>query len=234
MSTRKDTLVASPLFIAPSQAGTDSAKPVTSAWSIIISLSLFLTTAMGIYWWSENQFEYLPKRLGEVVPGKIYRSGQLTSPMLSKTVSKHGITTIVDLQLNDLQDELIQGEVKFAAEHGLRHFRFGLGGDGTGDVDRYVDAVEILIQCARKNEPVLVHCAAGAQRTGGVVACYRLLEEGADPDAVIAEMKKYDWRPEEDQELVDYLNQNLPYIADQLVARGTLAERPAEIPRLEY
>jgi protein tyrosine/serine phosphatase len=187
-----------------------------------------------VSWWSLHKYEHVPKRWGVVVPGKIYRSGQLTARMLRKSVAKHGITTIVDLQLNDLQDELLQGEVKYASEHGIRHFRFGLGGDGTGDVDHYVDAVDTVIQCARNNDPVLVHCAAGTQRTGGIVACYRLLEEGADPSAVVSELKDYEWNPNGDHELVDYLNEHLPYIAEQLAARGTLAERPAVIPRLEY
>lgn len=188
----------------------------------------------ALSWWSAYKYEYLPKRWGVVVPGKIYRSGQLTAPMLRKSLSKYRITTIVDLQLNDLQDELLQGEVDYAAKNGIRHFRFGLGGDGTGDVDRYVDAVDVVIQCARASQPVLVHCAAGTQRTGGVVACYRLLEEGADPKTVVLELKEYEWNPEGDQELVDYLNANLPYIAEKLVERGTLAKMPNEIPHLGY
>jgi protein tyrosine/serine phosphatase len=200
----------------------------------MLPVSLLLATGAGIFWWSEHKYDFIPKRLGEVVPGRVYRSGQLTPKMLDSTVRKHNISTIVDLQLNDLTDEMLQGEVQYAAANGLRHFRFGLAGDGTGDVNRYVDAVDTVIQCARTSDPVLVHCAAGTQRTGGVVACYRLLEEGADPDVVVAELKKYDWNAEEDQELVDYLNEHVPYIADQLVARGTLEKRSAELPRLDY
>jgi hypothetical protein len=64
------------------------------------------------------------------------------------------------------------------------------------------------------------------------VACYRLLVEGADPNAVMEELKEYEWEPEGDQELVDYLNKNLPYIAEQLVKRGSLDRVPDSIPRL--
>jgi protein tyrosine/serine phosphatase len=224
----------------PSSTDRPATGTATDSQSLFLSGNLFFLAVLlsfvagGLSWWSQHKYEYLPKRWGVVVPGKIYRSGQLTPRMLRKTVEKHGITTIVDLQLNDLEDELVQGEVRYAAEQGIRHFRFGLGGDGTGDVDRYVNAVDVVIQCARKNDPVLVHCAAGTQRTGGIVACYRILEESADASAVVSELKEYEWNAEDDRELVDYLNQHLPYIAEQLVARGTLAERPAEIPRLEY
>ncbi len=214
-------------------SATPTLKPKSPKLAHIVLVVLaVLMVAGGISWWSRNKYEYVPKRFGVVVPGKIYRSGQLTERMLRKTLPKHGVTTIVDLQLNDFQDELLQGEMRFAAENGIRHFRFGLGGDGTGDVDRYVDAVATLIECERTNQPVLVHCAAGTQRTGGTVACYRLLVEGADPEAVVAELKEYEWEPEGDQELVDYLNANLPYIAEQLVKRGSLDRVPDNIPRL--
>jgi protein tyrosine/serine phosphatase len=188
--------------------------------------------AYGIFWWSEHKYEYIPKRWGVVVPGKIFRSGQLTPEIMKKTLTEHGITTIIDLQLNDLVDEHLQAEVRYAQEHGLRHYRFGLGGDGTGDVARYVDAVAMLVECVRDNRPVLVHCAAGTQRTGGVVACYRLLIEGADPQEVTQELKDYDWNPEGDWELSEYINSNLPYIAEQLVERGALDRVPAVNPRL--
>ncbi len=184
------------------------------------------------YWWSLNKYEYIPKRWGVVVPGKIYRSGQLTPRVLDRQVRKHGITTIIDLQLNDIHDPNQQAEIRYAAEHHLKHVRFPLGGDGTGELTSYAGAVSLLIECERRNEPVLVHCAAGTQRTGGVVACYRLLVENADPREVIAELKAYEWKPQGDAVLLGYLNDRLPQLASVLVERGSLAEIPASIPHL--
>ena len=197
-----------------------------------VVLPMLSASTAAILWWSEHKYEYIPKRWGIVVPGLIYRSGQLTPELLGQTLEEHGITTIIDLQLNDLEDPHLQWEMQYAAARRLRHFRFGLGGDGTGDVDRYVDAVAVLIECVRENQPVLVHCAAGTQRTGGVVACYRLLAEEAEPQEVYRELKKYDWEPGDDGEVVDYLNTHLSTIAKRLVERGVLAQVPAEIPQL--
>jgi len=78
----------------------------------------------------------------------------------------------------------------------------------------------------------LVHCAAGTQRTGGVVACYRLLFENANPDDVVEELKHYEWDPKGDMELIHYLNTHLPEIARRLAERGVLDRIPPRIPKL--
>lgn len=199
----------------------------------LLTVAMVSCLGYGIFWWKEHRYEYFPKRWGVVVPGEIYRSGQLTPQMLDKMLTKHGIHTVIDMQLNDVRDPIQQAEVQYAAEHGLAHHRFGLAGDGTGDVNSYVGALTTIIQCQKAGEPVLVHCAAGSQRTGGVVAFYRLLFEKAEPQAVWAELEEYDWNVKEDYELLNYINKNLPYIAQQMVDRGLLEQVPSPMPRLQ-
>ncbi|MCA9071385.1 MAG: dual specificity protein phosphatase family protein [Planctomycetaceae bacterium] len=199
----------------------------------LLTIGMLAGTVSGIFWWKEHRYEYFPKRWGVVVPGEIYRSGQLTPQMLDKMLKKHSIHTVIDMQLNDLHDGNQQAEVQYVAEHGWTHHRFGLAGDGTGDVSSYVGALTTIVQCQKAGEPVLVHCAAGSQRTGGVVAFYRLLFEKADPKDVWAEMEHYDWNVVEDWELLEYINTNLPQIAQQLVERGVLDRVPSPLPRLE-
>ena len=70
------------------------------AVSMLVSI-----VAAGIVWWCEHKYEYIPKRWGVVVPGKIFRSGQLTPQMLGKTLTQHGITTIIDLQLKVIEQD---------------------------------------------------------------------------------------------------------------------------------
>jgi protein tyrosine/serine phosphatase len=50
------------------------------------------------------------------------------------------------------------------------------------EVDR---ALAVLLDPARR--PVLVHCAHGEERTGAVIAAYRVVAEGWDPAAAEAE-----------------------------------------------
>ncbi len=222
--------------VAPTDSPRTNAKsdqPKKRAWSRMLLGTFLVAAAAGGYWWSLHKYEYTAKRFGVVVPEKIYRSGQLTPQMLGETLSEHGITTLIDLQLNDIHDQHQQTEIQYAKQYGLRHFRFPLAGDGTGDVKSYVEAVSMLIQCERENQPVLVHCAAGTQRTGGIVACYRLLIEQADPQSVVDELREYQWTPSEGTELPEYINTHLPYIANQLVERGLLDRVPSPMPMLE-
>lgn len=203
---------------------------------IVLGLLLFVAgvaTGMGIHWWCVYKYDYIAKRWGVVVPGIIYRSGQLTPAMLKEKVEAHEIATIMDFQLYDIRDSNQQAEIVYANQQGLRHRRFPLGGDGTGEVKNYVDALALLAECAKKKQPVLVHCAAGTQRTGGIIACYRLLLEKADPEEVVEELKQYEWDPNGDMELIHYLNTHLPEIARRLAERGVLDRIPPKIPKLE-
>ena len=104
-------------------------------------------------------------------------------------------------------------------ELGIEHARYPLHGNGTGNVENYAKAVERLARAAEGGETTLVHCEFGSQRTGGVVAAYRVLVEGKTPDEAMREMRRYDWHPRKHFSVTDYLNENLPEIADWLAGK---------------
>ena len=114
----------------------------------------------------------------------------------------------------------------------LEHYRYQLGGDGTGDIARYADAIETIAKCRAEGKPVLVHCAAGSQRTGGVVASFRVLVLKQDPKDAVAEMARYDWDPVEDVDLLAFVNGHMPKLAEMLVERGVIEEVPNPLPLL--
>jgi protein tyrosine/serine phosphatase len=84
----------------------------------------------------------------------------------------------------------------------------------------------------REGKPVLVHCAAGAQRTGGVVALYRLLVQGKSPEFAFAEMQKYKYDPRRSPKLLEYVNSHIGEIAEDLVRDGTIERVPDPLPQL--
>jgi hypothetical protein len=100
---------------------------------------------------------------------------------------------------------------------------------GTGDPQNYVAALAAIHEAEQEGKPVLVHCHAGSQRTGGVVACYRVLFQGRSAEEAVAEMERFAWHRGRDDILLAYLNEHLPEIVQGLTDRG-LIKKPTELP----
>jgi protein tyrosine/serine phosphatase len=187
----------------------------------------------GVWFWDGVvKDRVIPKRWAVVEEGRIYRSGQLSAALVKKMLQRHGIQVIVSLNGAAPQDRDQQAEQKAAEELGVELLRFPLRGDGTGDVGHYTQAVAAVAEARRQGKPVLVHCAAGAQRTGGVIACYQLLLEHLPPAEVVAEMRQHGWDPRDNPALLKYLNQNLGEIATRLREQGVIEEIPDPLPVL--
>lgn len=202
-------------------------------WPIVLALLVLLVVGGVIGWHKLVRDRIYPRRLGVVTPALIYRSGQIDQGLIESTLRDRHIHTIVDLTGYEADDADNLAEVAAAERLGIEHIRLPMKGDGVGSVERYAQAVAQLDHAARSGQPVLVHCSAGTQRTGGVVASYRLLVQHQDPQTVLVEMQRYDWDPQEDHTLSHFLNENLPAIADALVERGVIDHAPDPMPRLD-
>ena len=88
---------------------------------------------------------------------------------------------------------------------------FSLRGDGSGDRQQYVTALSIMADPVR--QPVLVHCAAGAQRTGVIVMLYRHIVEGVPMHEANRESLQYGREPD-DWVALAYLAENLAPIKE--------------------
>lgn len=194
---------------------------------------LIILVAGGIWCWtSVLKDRVIPKRFGVVEQGRIYRSGQLSAALSKKILAEHNIRVIVDLTANDLNNANQRAEKKAAAELNIRILRFPLSGKGTGDVNEYALAITAIADAQKNNLPVLVHCAAGSQRTGGVIAAYRLLVQKKDASFVVSEMKRYGWNPKDNPSLLPYLNNNMVELAAMLKQAGVINEIPSPLPQL--
>jgi protein tyrosine/serine phosphatase len=175
----------------------------------------------------------IPKRWAAVAGHNIYRSGQLSASLVKKTLANHGIKVIVALTADNPQDKDQEAEEKAAAELGIELLRFPLSGDGTGDIDQYAGAIAAVVEAERQGKPVLVHCAAGAQRTGGTIAFYRLLVDRKPPADVVQELKRHGWNPKYNPKLLPYINENLGRLATILHDKGILDKIPDPLPVLQ-
>ena len=215
----------------PESRTESAATPAKKKKFLKISLAVCVMIAVGILFWEEFLEDRLvAKRWGVVEPGKIYRSGQVSSYLIEPMLRDNKIEKVIALNGSDLKKPYLKTEVETARKLKIDHQVLHLIGDGTGNVEDYAEAVAEIMRCEKAGKPVLVHCAAGAQRTGGVVAAYRMLVQKKTPEEAYRELLQYDWKPKKDQALIDYLNQNLAALSKLLEQKIEWYEPPATIP----
>lgn len=197
---------------------------------------VLILALLGTQIWVWNAYiknRFIPKRWGVVVPGAVYRSGQLSKELIESTLLNHRIQLVIDLTLEDRDDPDQEVERKTVSALGIEYVRFPLQGDGRGDVRSYALAIAAMVNAQAQGKPALVHCAAGVQRTGAVVAAYRLLVENKNTSEVYKELVHNDWDPKKNGILLDYLNENMEEIARQLIEMGVLKSMPDPVPVLQ-
>lgn len=110
---------------------------------------------------------YRWKRFEVVEPGVLLRSGSLKGWQLEEAIRRYGIKTVFSFTFTR-NDE----EQWICDRAGVKRYFHYLPGDGVGTDDPYLRFLQVAAE--PQNHPILVHCSAGVQRTGGAVALYRL------------------------------------------------------------
>lgn len=113
----------------------------------------------------------------------LYRGGQPTR-LGFQTLAHKGVKTVVDLRVPDGQSAWEEHIVESLGMHYV-HIPFHGGRiPAQADVDR---AFAILLDSAQW--PVFIHCREGKDRTGMIVACYRISHDGWTNAKALAEAK---------------------------------------------
>ncbi|MEO1277871.1 MAG: tyrosine-protein phosphatase [Planctomycetota bacterium] len=177
---------------APQETTTENAAPARpSKKGKIIAVVILLAFAAGLIWYVDEGHEiFWPKRWGVVQEGAIYRSGEPTPNATRRVVRSMGIKTIIDLGAHTQGSDEERTAQAVADELGVTRYRFTLIGDATGDPNDYVMALRIMNDPA--HQPVWVHCAAGSERTGCLIALQRTINDGWDVDRAYNETHVYD------------------------------------------
>lgn len=136
--------------------------------------------AGGLGWWSYNRF-FAWRKFAVVADGTLYRSGLLRPDQLEQAIDRYHIKTVFSFTFSGDRDY-----AKVCKRKGVKRYFAYLPGDGVGPDDPYLRFIEIASDPA--NHPMLVHCSAGVQRTGGAVALYRSVVQGWDFQRAVAEM----------------------------------------------
>lgn len=219
----------------PTTAATDKGpKAKSNRVRRAVYIGIAVVIAGGVTWWEAGGNDrFVPKRFGVVVPGKIYRSGQISKWLIEDVLLRHEIQVIVDFTGFDWNDEFQQHELSVAWKHKIAVNRYAQSGDGTGDIKNYAVALKVIRDCELAGKPVLVHCAAGSQRTGAAIAFYRVLVQRQSPEEAVREMRRYDCDPEDNGRLITYINSHMEELAKLLMELKVIKEMPREIPQLK-
>ena len=116
---------------------------------------------------------------------QLYRGGQPKAGGLQK-LRTLGVKTIVNLRGEDNQT---RAEAEEARNLGLRYYNISLPGfakPNDGQVQRVLDIIN-----ASENQPVFIHCHHGEDRTGTIIACYRISHDGWTAEQAKKEAERY-------------------------------------------
>ncbi|HJT86831.1 MAG TPA: tyrosine-protein phosphatase [Bryobacteraceae bacterium] len=117
------------------------------------------------------------------VDSNIYRGGQ-PSTRGFRNLAKAGIKTVLDLRASASRASKERDEVQSA---GMRYVQVPLHDDAPPSQANVRKALSVLNDSSRW--PVFVHCDGGKDRTGMIIACYRISHDGWSHAQALGEAK---------------------------------------------
>ena len=121
----------------------------------------------------------LTGNIHEVEAGLVFRSAQLSPDHLTKLVREAGIKTIINLRGTHQEDEWYRDEVAISQALTVTYENLALSANHEPD-DATLKRLILMMQSAQR--PLLIHCEAGADRSGLTSALYRLVIIGDPAD----------------------------------------------------
>lgn len=120
------------------------------------------------------------------VNGSIYRGGQPTAQGWT-SLERLGVKTVIDLRREGEHSTKAEQQAVEAA--GMHYVNVPMKGI-VAPTDETILKVLALLQSS-SGGPVFVHCRRGVDRTGTVIACYRIAHDGWKNQKALDEAKSY-------------------------------------------
>lgn len=115
----------------------------------------------------------------------LYRGGQPRNGGIRKLLEV-GIRTIINLRG---QDDLTRAEEAESKAAGLAYFSIPMAGLGRPTPQQISEIMAVID--APENWPVFVHCKRGCDRTGTIIALYRISHDRWTADQAVSEAKRH-------------------------------------------
>ena len=105
-----------------------------------------------------------------VDPGVVLRSAQPTGARLDEIVHRYAIRSVLNLRGDNAGKSWYEEEMQATRADGLAHFDYAISAEHDVTPAQMDDLLRIV---ATAPKPLLIHCNAGADRTGLVSALYQ-------------------------------------------------------------
>lgn len=104
-----------------------------------------------------------------VIAGEVYRSAQPSPADIREYAARNGIRSIINLRGENVGKAWYDEEIAVSKELGITHINFGMSARRELDQNK---VEELLATMRSAPKPILIHCKAGADRTGLASALY--------------------------------------------------------------
>jgi protein tyrosine/serine phosphatase len=137
-----------------------------------IGLSLLLLLLLVGY--SQRQLIF-KDNFGVIVPDEIYRSAQLDEEDLKETIQAHHIRTVINLRGSNPDTDWYTKEKEVCEKSGINHVDIKWSAQKLPPPNEMMALLEAF---HTQPSPFLIHCKAGADRTGLAAAIYLIDKKG--------------------------------------------------------
>jgi protein tyrosine phosphatase (PTP) superfamily phosphohydrolase (DUF442 family) len=173
----------------------------TLVFALLAAVGVTVAGPLRSYVFSSN--------LHPVVPGAVYRSAQPSGDVLTEWIDELSLRTVVNLRGRKSEDDRrwLLEEIAAAERAGVDHVSIRMSAADVPPAQTLRRLVEVLDTADR---PLLLHCKAGAERSGLASAVAVLLETG-DLERARAEFAL-------DKGFVEWVNPRLPRLLEDYAA----------------
>lgn len=106
-----------------------------------------------------------------VEQNKLYRSAQLTKNEISKIIEQYNIKTVINLRGENIGESWYDNEKMVTEKYNVHHVDISMSAD---TIPHRNNLLKLLDAYQNAPRPILIHCKAGADRTGEAVAIYAM------------------------------------------------------------
>ena len=124
----------------------------------------------------------------EVSKGMVYRSAQLDRDQLLEYMNKYGIKSILNLRGKKEDKQWYKDEMEVAGTKGVVIVSFRLSPEKIIPPSVIAEIIDLMKKAPK---PILVHCKAGADRSGLVAAVWKLAVEKLPPKEAHKQLSLY-------------------------------------------